>query len=86
MKLYLVRVRWGDLPARRRPVCAAGALANLDLLVLLDQAKRTEKKEKRYNCENQARFHLINSSKNKAQDAEFLHFPFFWRLDFPNCI
>jgi hypothetical protein len=42
-KLYLVRVRWGDLPARWGPVCAAGALANLDLLVLLDQAKRTEK-------------------------------------------
>ena len=44
--LYLVRVRWEDLPARGRPDCAAGALANLDLLVLLDQAKRTEKKKK----------------------------------------
>ena len=53
---------------------------NLDLLVLLDRAKRTEKKEKRYNCENQARFHLLIGSKIRPQEAVFFDLPNFLKV------
>jgi hypothetical protein len=61
------------LPAGQRRVCAAGALANLDLLVLLDQAKRT-KKQNTYVIDNQAKFYTQDRTKKTLQSALLFSF------------
>ena len=76
-KTSIGRARWEDLPASQRPaLCAclpAGrveALANLDLLVLLGQAKRTKKKINLNETRNQNKLvfgvelHFIKSEYN----------------------